>query len=58
MPRRTVRWFLLQFLGAVLIGFATILVPKVDPRAHWSTPPTIEMHVEGDASVADGQPLA
>lgn len=31
-----------QLLSAVVVGVATIFVPKVDPTEHWSTPPTME----------------
>jgi hypothetical protein len=28
-----------RLAGAVMLGVATVLVPKADPEAHWSTPP-------------------
>ena len=31
-----------RLLSAVVIGVATIFVPKVDPTEHWSIPPTME----------------
>ena len=28
-----------RIVGAVLLGVATLMVPKRDPREHWATPP-------------------
>jgi hypothetical protein len=28
-----------QLAGALLLGMATLLGPKADPREHWATPP-------------------
>ncbi|MCI0689694.1 MAG: hypothetical protein L0Y54_21030, partial [Sporichthyaceae bacterium] len=30
-----------RLLGAVMLGVATLLIPKVEPDQHWSDPPVI-----------------
>jgi hypothetical protein len=35
--------------GAVLLGFATVLLPKTRPDDHWSTTPKVQMCEETDA---------
>lgn len=41
--------------GAVVLGVATIFVPKARPDDHWSTSPKFELHEES-ASEASGPP--
>ena len=32
-----------RIVGAVLLGVATLMVPKRDPREHWATPPRTDI---------------
>jgi hypothetical protein len=47
---------LAQLLGAVLLGVATIFLPKTQPDQHWSEPPVIELVVDHDQATRSGDP--
>jgi ferric-dicitrate binding protein FerR (iron transport regulator) len=44
-----------RMAGAVLLGAATVLVPKTDPEAHWSKSPvpTLEVQTPARAGLDD-----
>jgi hypothetical protein len=46
-----------RLAGAVLLGTATLLVPKADPREHWATPPEPIAAVEVEQAADPDEPL-
>ncbi|HEX7134409.1 MAG TPA: hypothetical protein VF228_17680 [Iamia sp.] len=54
-PRVPIGHRLLDLAGAIMLGVATIFVPKARPDDHWSTSPRAEVHEES-ASEASGPP--
>lgn len=46
-----------RLAGAIMLGTATLLVPKADPTEHWATPPKIEPAVEVEQAPDPGDPL-
>jgi hypothetical protein len=46
-----------RLLGAAVVGFATILLPKTRPDDHWSTTPKVEVVSESEriGSTAPGR---
>lgn len=44
---------LTRLLGALVIGVATLFVPKAEEERHWSIPPTFPVD---EASEDDGDP--
>ena len=45
-----------RLAGAMMLGVATVLVPKADPEAHWSTPPVAAVDVVVRADDWSGLP--
>jgi hypothetical protein len=43
-----------RLLGALVIGLATVLLPKAQPDQHWSEPPVIDVVADYDQTVRSG----